>query len=190
MAKNRYTFETTLEGFINVGEPGGKFNNCCFSFRLPPEVIEQAEADREELLVWARSKATGRVGTNPSKWDEEGLVKISYGGDTGRDAPVFIDAEGSVLEDAVRASIRKGTKARLIVEQKPYCKPSVGTTIKVLGVQVLELVSGHVADSGVLSEEETIALFQKSAGFKQAAPAPRRAEPVADPVDDDVAYDF
>lgn len=182
---NRYTFETVLEGFINVGEPAGKFNNCCFSFRLPPDVIERAEVDREELLVWARSKASGRVGTNPSKWDEEGLVKISYGGDTGRDAPVFIDAEGAVLEDAVRASIRKGTKARLIVEQKPYCKPSVGTTIKVLGVQVLELVSGAVADSGDLDEDDVIALFAKSAGFKQASPAPRKAETT-----EDDSYDF
>lgn len=187
---NRYTFETQLEGFINVGQPAGKFNNCCFSFRLPGEVLEKAEADREELLAWAKSKVTGRVNTNLPKWDDEGLVKISYGGDTGREPPVFIDAEGSVLEDAVRASIRKGTKVRLIVDQKPYTKPSLGTTLKVLGVQVLELVSGAVADSGDLSEDDVIALFQKSAGFKQAAPAPRRAEPVADPVDDDVAYDF
>ena len=187
---NRYTFETELEGFINVDKPSGKFNNCCFGFRLTPEVLEKAESDREGLLAWAKTKASGRVGLNPAKWDDEGLVKFSYGGDTGRDAPVFVDAEGTVLEEAVRASIRKGTKVRLIVDQTPYWKPTVGTTIKVRGVQVLKLVSGAVADSGDLSEDDVIALFQKSAGFKQAAPAPRRAEPVADPVDEDAAYDF
>lgn len=184
---NRYTFETEMEGFINVGQPSGKFNNCTFSFRLPAEVLERAEGDREELLTWARSKVTGRVNTNLPKWDDEGLVKISYGGETGREAPVFIDADGSVLEDSVRASIRKGTKVRLIVDQKPYTKPSLGTTLKVLGVQVLELVSGAVADSGDLSEDDVIALFQKSAGFKQSSPAPRKAE--AEQPEED-SYDF
>lgn len=184
---NRYTFETELEGFINVGAPAGKYNNCTFSFRLPAEVLERAETDREELLTWAKTKVSGRVNTNLPKWDDEGLVKISYGGETGREAPVFIDAEGSVLDDAVRASIRKGTKVRLIVDQKPYTKPSLGTTLKVLGVQVLELVSGAVADSGDLSEDDVIALFQKSAGFKQSAPSPRKAE--AESIDED-SYDF
>lgn len=183
---NRYTFETELEGFINVGEPSGKFNNCCFAFRLPQAVLEQAESDREELLAWAKTKVTGRVNTNLPKWDDEGLVKISYGGDTGRPAPVFIDTEGAVLEDAVRKSIRKGTKVRLIVDQKPYTKPSLGTTLKVLGVQVLELASGAVADSGDLTDDDVIALFQKSAGFKQSAPAPRKA--VEETVED--AFDF
>lgn len=183
---NRYTFETELEGFINVGEPSGKFNNCCFAFRLPGAVLEKAEADREELLAWAKTKVSGRVNTNLPKWDDEGLVKISYGGDTGRPAPVFIDSEGSVLEDAVRTSIRKGTKVRLIVDQKPYTKPSLGTTIKVLGVQVLELASGAVTDSGDLSDDDVIALFAKSAGFKQSTPAPRAA--ATESVED--AFDF
>lgn len=187
---NRYTFETALDGYINVGEPSGKFNSCCFSFRLPQDVLEQAEADREELLAWAKTKVTGRVNTNLPKWDDEGLVKISYGGDTGRPAPVFIDAEGSVLDDAVRASIRKGTKVRLIVDQKPYTKPSLGTTLKVLGVQVIQLVSGGVTDSGELTEEDVVALFAQEPGFKQSAPAPRRSEPVEDPADEDAAYDF
>ena len=183
---NRYNFETTLEGFINVDKPAGKFNNCCFSFRLPQPVLEQAESDREELLAWAKTKVTGRVNTNLPKWDDEGLVKISYGGDTGRPSPVFIDSEGAVLEDSVRASIRKGTKVRLIVDQKPYTKPSLGTTLKVLGVQVLELASGAVSDSGDLTEDDVIALFQKSAGFKQSAPSPRKAEVESD----DDSYDF
>lgn len=183
---NRYTFETELEGFINVGEPSGKFNNCCFAFRLPQAVLEQAEADREELLAWAKTKVTGRINTNLPKWDDAGLVKISYGGDTGRPAPVFIDTEGAVLEDAVRKSIRKGTKVRLIVDQKPYTKPSLGTTLKVLGVQVLELAAGAVADSGDLTDDDVIALFQKSAGFKQSAPAPRKA--VEETVEE--AFDF
>jgi hypothetical protein len=43
MSKNRYVFDAVLEGFINVFEPSGKFNNCCFAYRLPAAVLEQAE---------------------------------------------------------------------------------------------------------------------------------------------------
>lgn len=186
---NRYTFDTTLEGYVNVGKPAGKFNNCCFSFRLPDAVLEQAEKDREELLAWAKTKVDNpkRVTTNVPKWDDEGLVKYSFGGDANNPFFPFIDSEGELLEDQVRASIRKGTKVRLIVDQKPYTKPALGTTLKVLGAQVLELVSGGVADSGDLSEDDVIALFQKSAGFKQSAPAPRQAETEES---EDGSYDF
>lgn len=188
---NRYTFETTLEGFVNVDQPSGKYNNMCFSFRLPPAVLEQAEADREELLKWIEKKVDNpkRLATNPPKWDDEGLVKYSYGGDTGRDAVLFVDTDGTVLADEVRASIRKGTKVRIIVDQKPYTKPAMGTTLKVLGAQVVELVSGQVSDSGELTETDIVALFQGDtiSGFKQSAPAPRRAEAEEST---DEAYDF
>jgi hypothetical protein len=188
---NRYVFETVLEGFVNVDKPSGKYNNCCFSFRLPASVLEQAEKDREELLKWASSKVDNpkRVVTNLPKWDDEGLVKYSYDGDTNRDPVIFVDSDGQVLDPGIRASIRKGTKVKLIVDQKPYTKPALGTTLKVLGAQVIELVSGAVADSGDLSEDDIVALFAGSevSGFKQSAPAPRRAEP---DTDEDGAYDF
>ena len=35
MANNRYVFNTTLEGFVNVYEDSGKFNNRCFSLQGP-----------------------------------------------------------------------------------------------------------------------------------------------------------
>ena len=63
----------------------------------------------------------------------------------------------------------------MLFRSKPYTKPSLGTTLKVLGVQVLELAAGAVTDSGDLSEDDVIALFAKSAGFKQSAPAPKAA---------------
>ncbi|MCP9877332.1 hypothetical protein [Cyanobium sp. A2C-AMD] len=190
---NRYVFEAVLEGYINVDKPAGKYNNCCFSFRLPAPILEQAEQDREELLKWASSKVDNpkRIVTNLPKWDEEGLVKYSYGGDTPRDPVIFVDTDGQVLDEAVRASIRKGTKVKLIVDQKPYTKPALGTTLKVLGAQVIELVSGVAADRGDLTEEDVLALFAGSAvsGFKQSSPSPRRAEPEANG-DEDAAYDF
>ena len=189
MSKNRYVFNTTLEGFINVYEPSGKFNNCCFGFRLPDDVLEQAEADREELLTWARTKVDNpkRIALNPPKWDDEGLVKFSYDGDTGRPAPIFVDTEGNVVEKAVLRDVRKGTKVRLIVQQSPYTKPAMGTTLKVLGVQIVELASGNGAvDSGDLSAADVASIFGEVEGFKASSPAVRDARPAGDAE----GYDF
>jgi hypothetical protein len=177
MSRNRYKFAAQLEGFINVFEDSGKFNNRCFSFKLPPEVVEQAEADREELLEWAASKAPNpkRVEKALPKWDDEGLVKYSYGGETKRPEPVFVDTEGKPLERGVLKDIRRGTKVNIIVQQSPYVFGSkVGTKFKVLGVQVVELATGGGAvDSGDLSVEDVAALFGEADGFKQSDPVVR-----------------
>ena len=182
MSKNRYVFSTTLEGFINVGEPSGKYNNCCFSFRLPDSVLEEAEKDREELLAWVETKVTGRASTNVPKWDEEGLVKYSFDGDTGRARPVFVDAVGDPIDLSVLKTIAKGTKVQIICQQVPYTKPAKGTTLKVLGVQVIELVAMNGAsDSGTLSTEDVVAMFGTTEGFKASEPQVKQAntEPVA-----------
>jgi len=178
---NRYTFDTELEGFINCGEPQGKFNNSCFAFKLPQNVVNSMEEARPALLDWAKSKVPNpnRVAVNPEKWDEEGVVKVRWGPDCTQKDLVFIDTEGSVLDKPTRASIRKGTKVRMIVDHKPYTKPNIGTTVKVVGVQVIELVAGEVSDSGDLSSDDVAALFtEKVAGFKSQSPAPRQTEEV------------
>lgn len=187
--KNRYVFDATLEGYINVYEPAGKFNNCCFSYRLPDAVLAQAEADREELLEWAKTKVENpkRVALNPPKWDEEGVCKYSYGGDTGRPDPVFVDTDGAPIEKSVLQSVRKGTKVRLIVQQSPYTKPSIGTTLKVLGVQIIELAAGNgLVDSGDLSADDVAEIFGTVKGFKASSPAVRKTETN----DEDSSYDF
>lgn len=174
---NRYTFNTSLEGFINCGEPAGKYNNMCFSFKLPSDVLEKVEDDYEALMDWAKSKVPNpnRVTIAARKWDEDGLVKYSFGGDTNRPDLVFIDTEGQILDKPTRRSIRKGTKARIICDQKPYTKPSVGTTIKVLGIQIVELVAGSVSDSGELTTEDIVSMFAEEpvSGFKTNSPSPR-----------------
>ena len=188
MSKNRYVFSTTLEGFINLGEPAGKFNNCSFSFRLTPEVLEQAVQDREELLDWARTKVDNpkRVALNPEKWDDEGLVKYSFDGDTGRPRPVFVDASGDVVPVSVLKSAARGTKVKIACQQVPYTKPAMGTTLKVLGVQVVELVTSNGAsDSGNLSVDDVKNLFGTTEGFKAGAPQVRDDRGAAED-----SYDF
>lgn len=178
---NRYTFTTSLEGFINVGEASGKYNNMCFSFKIPSNDIEKVEEDYDSLMEWIKTKVPNpnRVTIAPTKWDPEkgNLVKISFGGDANHPDIVFIDTDGNVLDKATRQSIRKGTKVRIICDQKPYAKSSIGTTFKVLGVQVIELVSGAVSDSGEMTAEDIVSMFAEDpvAGFKAASPSPKAA---------------
>lgn len=192
---NRYIFNTSLTGFIKIDEPGGQWNNCTFAFQVPPDVLGQMEQDREELLTWAKSKVPNpsRVNVNNAKWDETGLVKYSYLGETNRPAVVFVDTEGTVLEKDVLRAVRKGTKVRIIAQQSPYTKPSLGTKLVVLGVQVIQLNTGDLVDSGELEGDDVAALFAAApavAGYKASAPQVRDAEPAAESSTEPDAYDF
>ena len=190
---NRYKFATALEGFVSVGEDSGKFNNRTFAYAIPHDTLTQVEADREELIKWARSKASGRVQEAMTPWDDNGVCKYTYGeGDGSRKAkpePVFVDTNGDPIEKSVLLTVRKGTKVNLIVDQKPYAMGSnVGTSMRVIGVQIVELVTGNGAvDSGDLSVEDVAAMFGSVDGFKADSPAVRDARP-ADTTED--SYDF
>ena len=189
MSKNRYVFQTTLEGFVNCGEPSGRYNSCGFKFRFDKETQAQADKDREELMAWVNSKATGRVGENPCKWTDDGLVSYDFDGDTGRPRPVFVDTNGDPLSIETLKSVSKGTKVKIACQQFPYLKPNKGTSIKVLGVQVIELVTYNGAsDSGSLSTEDVVELFGSTDGFRQDQPAVRQTEQSAEPVG--TGYDF
>jgi hypothetical protein len=98
---------------------------------------------------------------------------------------VFVDSAGDPVEQSVLRDVRKGTKVRLIVQQSPYTKPSLGTTLKVLGVQIIELVTGSGAiDSGTLSPEDVSSIFGEVKGYRASSPAVRRVESEED------SYDF
>ena len=136
---NRYTFNTTLEGFINVGEPSGKYNNMCFAFKIPSDVLEQVENDYDGLIDWAKSKVPNpnRVTINQRKWDEDGLVKYNFGGDTPRPDLIFVDTEGQIIDTPTRKSIRKGTKVRHTCTQHNYTKPNTVTNHPDQDVQLI-----------------------------------------------------
>lgn len=189
---NRYTFATELSGFVSVGEDSGKYNTRTFAYTIPAKQLEQIEVDREELLEWAKSKASGRVQVAMTPWDDKGVCKYTYGEGDGsrkpRPEPVFVDTSGDPIDKATLLGIRKGTKVNLIVDQRPYAVgPNVGTSMKVVGVQVVELVSGNgTVDSGDMSVEDVAAMFGSVEGFKADSPAVR---PVAVAASED-SYDF
>ena len=190
---NRYKFATALEGFVSVGEDSGKFNNRTFAYAIPHDTLTQVEADREELIKWARSKATGRVQEAMTPWDDNGVCKYTYGAGDGsrkpKPEPVFVDTNGDPIEKSVLLTVRKDTKVNLIVDQKPYAMgPNVGTSMRVIGVQIVELASGNGAvDSGDMSVEDVAAMFGSVDGFKADSPAVRDARPALEPDD---SYDF
>ena len=170
---NQYVFETELEGYINIYEDAGKYENRTFSYRIPTDLLKQVEKDRKELLKWVDSKLENpkRVALNPEPWDEEGLCKYSYSDNDKKPIPVFVDTEGSPLSDSDRQSLRKGSKAVVIVNQTPYTKPAKGTSLKVVGVQVTKLVTGTGAsDSGDLSVEDVNSIFGTREGYKASSP--------------------
>tara|TARA_R100001082_G_scaffold63612_1_gene35722 strand:- start:1593 stop:2165 length:573 start_codon:yes stop_codon:yes gene_type:complete len=186
---NQYVFESELTGFINVYQDSGKYENRTFSYTLPAKVIKQVEKDRKELLKWVDSKLEkpDRVALNPEPYDEEGLCKYSYSDTDKKPIPVFVDTEGSPLSDSDLQSLRKGTKAVLIVNQTPYTKPAKGTSLKVVGVQVTKLVTMNGAsDSGDMSVEDVNAIFGTRDGYK--ASSPTVSAPAADTSAE--SYDF
>ena len=189
---NQYVFETELEGYLNVYEDSGKYENRTFSYRIPEDVLKQVEKDRSELLKWVDSKLENqkRVALNPAPYDDEGLCKYSYSDQDKKPVPVFVDTEGSPLSESDRQNLRKGTKAVLIVNQTPYTKPAKGTSLKVVGVQVTKLVTASGAsDSGDLSVEDVNAIFGTRSGYKASTPAVS-APADATPCSVEQSYDF
>ena len=189
---NRYKFASKLSGYIRIDEDGGKFNNRGFSFTIPAADLEKIEADRAELIAWIKSKDNKRLAEGLPTWDENGVVKYSYGaGDGSRKSkpePVIVDTNGDPVSKEVLKTVREGTKVNIIIQQKPYAMGQFNTSLRVIGVQIVELVthSGAV-DSGDLSVEDVAAMFGSVDGFKASEPAVRDARPAESTED---SYDF
>lgn len=170
---NQYVFDSEITGYVNVYKDSGKYENRTFSYWLPDDVKKRVEKDRVELLKWVDSKLEnpGRVNLNLEPWDSDGLCKYSYSDTDKKPIPYFIDTEGSPLSDSDLMNLRKGTKVKLIVNQTPYTKPAKGTSLKVIGVQVIKLVTGNGAsDSGDLSIDDVKEIFGQTSGYKASTP--------------------
>ena len=67
-----------------------------------------------------------------------------------------------------------GSRVKLAFYQKPYIlKDGVtyGTSLKLVGVQLVSLQSGAGVDTGDMAAEDVAALFGKTEGFKANDPA-------------------
>jgi len=162
-----------LEGYQAVLKPS-KYGYS-LSTIIPEEMIAALEQDRSENLKWAESKLKNpkRSTLKPEPWEEvadgQYKVKFSYNDET---KPPIVDTEGTPITDD-STPLYSGSKVKVAFYQKPYIlKDGVtyGTTLKLMGVQIVSLSSAAGTDSGDLSSEEVAELFGNTKGFKTSEP--------------------
>ena len=176
-----------LEGYQAVLKPS-KFGYS-LSAIVDEKLVEVLEADRVETLKWAESKLKNpkRSTLKPEPWEEVATgkykVKFSWNEET---RPPVVDTEGTPITDN-STPIYSGSTVKLAFRQKPYIlKDGVtyGTSLKLVGVQLVTLNSSAGVDSGDLGETEVAALFGQTKGYKAGEPNVTPAEPAED-IDDD-----
>lgn len=162
-----------LEGYQAVLKPS-KFGYSLGAI-VDSALIEVLEQDRAESLKWAESKLKNpkRSTLKPEPWEElaenQYKIKFSWNEDT---CPPVVDSEGTPITD-LNTPIYSGSKVKLAFRQKPYVLRdgvTYGTSLKLVGVQVIALNSSAGIDTGDLDQTEVAALFGQTKGFKSNDP--------------------
>jgi hypothetical protein len=175
MAKNIHVTQepVVLEGYQAVLKPS-KFGSFGLKAVVDSKLIDRLEEERAELLKWAESKLKNpkRAILKPEPWEEHDsdsyVLKFSW--KPGQEPPV-VDTEGTPITDE-NTPIYGGSKVKLAFRQKPYTMPdgSYGTSVKLVGLQLVALSSGAGVDTGDMDETEVAALFGQTKGFKTSEP--------------------
>jgi len=171
MARNTFVTEipVVLEGFQAVMQPS-KFGYSLKAI-VDQEMIDKLEDDRTNSLKWAESKLKNakRSVLRPEPWEEvsdgQYTVKFSWNEES---KPPIVDTEGTAITDSY-TPIYSGSKVKLAFFQKPYVlKDGVtyGTSLKLLGVQVVSCNGQAGVDTGDMAPEDVAELFGKTQGFK------------------------
>ena len=177
------TDTVTLEGYQAVLEPG-KFGYS-LSAVVNSDVVDTLETERADVLKWAESKLKNpkRATLKPTPWEEvaEGKYKLKFSWNEERKPPV-VDTEGTPVTDK-KTPLYGGSTVKLGFYQKPYIlKDGVtyGSSLKLVGVQVVSVKGAAGVDAGDLDETEVAELFGKTSGFK----ATEQLVDIADPPKD------
>ena len=190
MARNIIKTEqpVTLEGFQAVLKPS-KFGYS-LSAVVDENMVECLETDREDSLKWAQSKLKNpkRSVLKPEPWEEvaEGQYKVKFSWNEETKPPI-VDTEGTLIEDE-NTPLYSGSQCKLAFYQKPYIlKDGVtyGTSLKLVGVQVVTLNGQAGVDTGSLSSEAVANLFGKTAGFRLDEPNVTATPTETDTTDED-----
>jgi hypothetical protein len=111
------------------------------------EMFDQLVADREKLMAdlvfKIDPKKLKRMVVKPEPWEEiaEDTFRLKFSWDA-KKKPVIIDSVGTVLDDP-SIKIYNGSLVKVSFYQKGYMMPdSYGTSIKILGLQVIEASDG------------------------------------------------
>jgi len=174
MARNIHkTDVVTLEGFQAVLNPS-KFGYS-LSAIVDKSIIDSLETERSEVLKWAESKLKNpkRSTLKPEPWEElaKNKYKVKFSWNEENRPPV-VDTEGTQVTD-VKTPLYAGSTVKLGFYQKPYILRdgvTYGSTLKLVGVQVVSVKSEAGVDSGDLDATEVAELFGNTSGFKTADP--------------------
>jgi|TARA_Y100000592_G_scaffold61097_1_gene95453 hypothetical protein len=175
MARTTFVTEepVVLEGYQAVMQPS-KFGYSLKAI-VGQDMIDKLEDDRTDTLKWAESKLKNpkRASLKPEPWEEVAdgkyTVKFSWNEDT---KPPIVDTEGTAITDT-RTPIYSGSQVKLAFFQKPYIlKDNVtyGTSLKLVGVQVVSCNGQAGVDTGDMAPEDVAQLFGKTQGFKANDP--------------------
>ena len=162
-----------LEGYQAVLKPS-KFGYS-LATTVPQDIIDLLEDDRVETLKWAESKLKNpkRSVCKPEPWEEvaDGQYKVKFSWNETNKPPI-VDTEGTPVTDE-STPVYSGSKVKVAFYQKPYIlKDGVtyGTSLKLVGVQIVSLNSEAGVDTGDMNTEDVAALFGSTQGFKAGEP--------------------
>ena len=188
----RNTFKTeqpvVLEGYQAVLKPS-KFGYS-LSTLIPQDLIDKLEVDREDNLKWAVSKLKNpkRSVLKPEPWEEvtEGMYKVKFSWNE-ENRPPIVDTEGTLVTDP-NTPLYSGSTVKVGFYQKPYILKdgiTYGTSLKLVGAQIVTLNGGAGVDTGTLSADAVADLFGKTDGFVQSEPNVTVTAPVEASEDED-----
>ena len=173
----RNTFVTpepvVLEGYQAVMQPS-KFGYSLKAI-VDHDLIIKLEDDRTDLIKWCESKLKNpkRSVQKPEPWDEvsEGKYTVKFSWNEENKPPV-VDTEGTPVTDT-RTPVYAGSKVKLAFYQKPYVlrdQTTYGTSLKLVGVQVVTCNGQAGVDTGDMAPEDVAEMFGKTQGFKTSDP--------------------
>jgi len=172
-----------LEGYQAVLKPS-KFGYSLAAL-VDQSMVDVLEDDRVESLKWAETKLKNpkRSTLKPEPWEEvtEGQYKVKFSWNEESRPPV-VDTEGTVIDDD-NTPLYAGSRVKLAFYQKPYILRdgvTYGTSLKLVGVQLVSLNTSAGVDTGDMSAENVAALFGKTEGFKASEPNVTPTETVED----------
>jgi hypothetical protein len=162
-----------LEGYQAILKPS-KFGYS-LSAIVDEKLVDVLEDDRKETLKWAESKLKNpkRSTLKPEPWEEvaEGKYKVKFSWNEETRPPV-VDTEGTPINDE-STPLYSGSTVKLAFKQKPYILRdgiTYGTSLKLVGIQVVSVNGTAGVDTGDLGETEVAALFGQTKGFKIGEP--------------------
>lgn len=162
-----------LEGFQAVMKPS-KFGYS-LSAIVSEDIVNALESDRVDSLKWAETKLKNpkRSTLKPEPWEEvaEGKYKVKFSWNEESKPPV-VDTEGTHITDE-DTPLYSGSQVKLAFYQKPYILRdgvTYGTSLKLVGVQLVSLSSAAGVDTGNMEADDVAALFGTTKGYVASEP--------------------